>query len=58
MDGMFQSVMKGLLQAISIERGEIPVSEVDGMPAKTYRVSGCGKKDASSVKTGEAWDDD
>ena len=37
MSDFFTDTMTGLLQAIAIEKGEIPVSEVPGMPSKTYR---------------------
>lgn len=31
--------MTGLLQAVSIEKGNIPVEKVANMPAETYRVT-------------------
>ncbi len=37
MSTFFNDTMTGILQAIAIEKGEIPVTEVNGMPAKTYR---------------------
>lgn len=39
MSTIFADTMTGLLQAIAIEKGEIPVTEIKGMPAKTYRRS-------------------
>ncbi len=37
MSSFFEDTMTGLLQAVSIERGNIPVAEVSGMPAPTFR---------------------
>ena len=39
MGDFFTDTMTGLLQAVAIEKGEIPVIEIEGMPAKTYRSS-------------------
>lgn len=38
MNTFFNDTMIGLLQAISIEKGLLPIAEVEDMPAKTYRV--------------------
>lgn len=39
MSTFFEDTMTGLLQAISIEKGNIQVEEITGMPAETYRVT-------------------
>ena len=38
MSKYFDEIMQSLLQAVEIAEGNIPVAEVYGMPAKTYRV--------------------
>jgi hypothetical protein len=38
MSDFFTETMTGLLQAVAIERGDIKMTEVAGMPAKTYRI--------------------
>ena len=38
MSKLYEETMLGLLQAIEIARGTIPVEEVQGMPGKTFRV--------------------
>ena len=38
MSMFFEDTMQGLLQAVEISRGVLPVTAVEGMPAKTYRV--------------------
>ena len=43
MSTFFEDTMTGLLQAVSIEKGNIPVEKVANMPAETYRIT----KDAS-----------
>lgn len=37
MSSFFEDTMTGLLQAVSVERGNIPVVEISGMPAPTFR---------------------
>ena len=37
MSTFFNDTMQGLLEAIAIENGDIPMEEVSGMPATTYR---------------------
>ena len=37
--GFFEDLEKGLLEAIEMERGNVPLTEREGMPAKTYYVS-------------------
>ncbi len=37
MSQFFDEIIMGLLQAVAIERGELKVWEVSGMPAKTLR---------------------
>lgn len=39
MSTFFNDTMQGLLEAVAIKNGDIPVAEVEGMPAKTYRAS-------------------
>ena len=39
MSELFKETMSGLLQAVSIEKGEIPMEKIEGMPADTYRFS-------------------
>jgi len=41
MSNFFTGTMTGLLQAVAIEKGEISVVEIKGMPSKTYRSSEC-----------------
>lgn len=38
MSDLFNDLKTALEQAIAIEKGEIPLVEVKGMPGKTYRV--------------------
>ena len=38
MSDLFNDLKTALEQAIAIEKGEIPLVEVKGMPRKTYRV--------------------
>ena len=38
MDDLFSDTMMGLLQAVNIEKGYIPVEKVPNLPAETYRV--------------------
>ena len=37
MRDLFSDTMKGLLQALDIEKGDIPVDRVPDLPAETYR---------------------
>lgn len=37
MSNLFADTMTGLLQAVNIERGNIPVEKVPDLPAETYR---------------------
>ncbi len=37
MSNLFSDTMKGLLQALDIEKGDIPVDRVPNLPAETYR---------------------
>lgn len=37
MSDLFSDTMKGLLQALDIEKGDIPVDRVPNLPAETYR---------------------
>lgn len=37
MGDLFSDTMKGLLQALDIEKGDIPVDRVPDLPAETYR---------------------
>lgn len=37
MSKFYEETMQSLLQAVEISKGSIPVVQVDGMPAKTYR---------------------
>lgn len=37
MSDLFSDTMKGLLQALDIEKGDIPVHRVPDLPAETYR---------------------
>ena len=39
MSKFFDDTMQGLLQAIEIEKGNIPLTERSGMPAQTFYVS-------------------
>lgn len=38
MSKFFEDTLKGLKQAVEIEKGNIPMGEVKGLPAKTLRV--------------------
>ena len=38
MSKFFDDTMQGLLQAIEIEKGNIPLTERSGMPAQTFYV--------------------
>ena len=38
MSDLFNDLKAALEEAIAIEKGEIPLVEVKGMPGKTYRV--------------------
>ncbi len=38
MSDLFNDLKTALEQAIAIEKGEIPLVEVKGMPGKTYRI--------------------
>ena len=38
MGDLFSDTMMGLLQAVNIEKGYIPVEKVPNLPAETYRV--------------------
>lgn len=46
MDDFFTDTLMGLLQAIEIKNGNIPVDKVQNVPADTYRVR---ESDAFSV---------
>ena len=39
MSKFFEETMQGLLEAIEIEKGNIPLTERGGMPAKTFYVA-------------------
>lgn len=39
MGDFFTDTMIGLIQAVNIEKGNIPMKKVENMPAETYRVS-------------------
>lgn len=39
MGNFFEDTMTGLLQAISIEKGNIEMEKIPNMPADTYRVA-------------------
>lgn len=39
MSKFFEETMQGLLEAIEIEKGNIPLTEREGMPAKTFYVA-------------------
>lgn len=39
MSKFFDETMQGLLEAIEIEKGDIPLTEREGMPAKTFYVA-------------------
>lgn len=38
MGDLFSDTMIGLLQAVNIEKGYIPVEKISNLPAETYRV--------------------
>jgi DNA-binding XRE family transcriptional regulator len=40
----YEDMEKSLLEAIEIEKGNIPVKERKGMPAKTYYIDDCDKE--------------
>lgn len=44
MSSFFEDTMQGLLEAVEIEKGNIPLVERKGMPAPTYYVSDEDKK--------------
>ena len=44
MSNFFDDPMQGLLQAIEIEKGNIPLTERSGMPAQTFYVSSNDKE--------------
>ena len=44
MSKFFDDTMQGLLQAIEIEKGNIPLTERSGMPAQTFYVSSNDKE--------------
>ena len=44
MSQFFDDTMQGLLQAIEIEKGNIPLTERSGMPAPTFYVSSNDKE--------------
>lgn len=44
MSQFFEDTMQGLLEAVEIEKGNIPLTERKGMPAPTYYVSDDDKK--------------
>ena len=39
----YEDMKKSLLEAIEIEKGNIPVKKREGMPADTYYISDCDK---------------
>lgn len=41
MSRFYEETMQSLQQAIEISKGIVPVVQVDGMPAKTYRAVTC-----------------
>lgn len=43
MSTFFNDMVIGLLQAVEIERGSIPIETVENMPANTYRVKNSEK---------------
>ena len=44
MSKFFDETMQGLLEAVAIEKGGIPLTEKKDMPAKTFYVEDKGKK--------------
>ena len=44
MSKLFDDTMQGLLQAIEIEKGNIPLTEREGMPAPSFHVSSDDKE--------------
>lgn len=46
MSSFFEDTMTGLIQAVSIERGNIVTELVPNMPAPTYREKGYSKEEA------------
>lgn len=44
MSSFFDDTMQGLLEAVEIEKGSVPLTEKKGMPAKTFYVSDEDKK--------------
>ena len=42
--GFYEDLERGLLEAIAMEKGEIPVVEKDGMPAPTFVAADMEKK--------------
>jgi len=44
MSNFFDDTMQGLLEAIEIEKGNIPLTEHNGMPAPTFYVSSNDKE--------------
>lgn len=39
MNNFFEDTMQGLLEAIEIDKGNLPLKELKGMPGKTYYVA-------------------
>lgn len=39
MSDLFEDTIIGLLQAVSIEKGYIPMEKIPNLPAETYRVA-------------------
>ena len=44
MSKFFDDTMQGLLEAVAIEKGTIPLVEVENMPASTFRVDNKDEK--------------
>ena len=44
MSQFFDETMQGLLEAVAIDKGEIPLAEKDSMPAPTFMAADMGKK--------------
>lgn len=44
MSKFFDDAMQGLLEAVEIEKGNIPLTEREGMPAPTYYISDSDKE--------------
>lgn len=43
MSKFFEETMQGLLEAVTMEKGEVPIVEKEDMPAPTYVAADKGK---------------